>query len=146
MRELKFRAWNTEAKIMIDLQKVTPLALAINPAIVGARTGVYVPDDDRIIVMQFTGLRDKNGREIFEGDVVKWGHNVNTIGAGMGVCFDGGFEEGTGKVEITPLGIFFGDTKALWDMDGYLENSLDENIGELEIAGNIYDNPELVKP
>ncbi len=70
-REIKFRAWNKKVNIMIDLNAVTPLALAIDPAIVGAGVGVYVPDDNSLIIEQYTGLKDKNGKEDWLGDIAK---------------------------------------------------------------------------
>ena len=71
--EHRFRAWNKETKTMIDLHAITPLALAIDPTLVGARTGVYIPDDDRIVIMQSTGLKDKEGVDLdwWEGDLFK---------------------------------------------------------------------------
>ncbi len=71
-REVKFRAWNKETKQMVDLNKITPLALDIDPTLVGAGFGVYVPDDPRLEIMQFTGLKDKNGTgdDIYAGSLL----------------------------------------------------------------------------
>jgi hypothetical protein len=60
MKEVKFRAWSAGQKQMCG-----PFSLEM--ALYGHST-IYKTDD--IVFMQFTGLRDKNDREIYEGDIV----------------------------------------------------------------------------
>jgi uncharacterized phage protein (TIGR01671 family) len=95
-------------------------------------------------LMQYTGLKDKNGREIYEGDIVKWGHNINTLGSDLGVCFDGGFGEGTDEVMINECGVWLGENKSFFDTIPYLQDNIDEPIIEFEVIGNIYENHELI--
>ena len=89
--------------------------------------------DDYDSIMQSTGLFDRNGKEIFEGDVISDGHMSRDIRHHQALGFytidDNGVEE------------FFGDTASLEDFEE-VSKYMSVNI---EIIGNIYENPELLE-
>ena len=118
-REIKYRAWNIVTKTMIDLKKLTPLALNESMA---NTDGIFIPFLDDLILMQYTGLKDKNGKECFEFDLVKYAD-----GRPREVAFvNGGF-----SVHMAESYQSYG-MKRLGHTD-------------FEIIGNIYENPELLK-
>ena len=65
MREIKFRAWHKDVKSMFEVS-------ALSKTAVGERKGgmCYTYDRRDVVLMQLTGLRDKNGVEIYEGDIL----------------------------------------------------------------------------
>ena len=118
MREIKFRAWNQLQEIMLFDEFI---GLGGH-----SRNGLYAFEN---ILMQFTGLKDKNGKEIYEGDILKcrdWGVAPNPV-LSISVVEWSEDDKGWG-LEPDPT-----------DGDRY---DLFRNI---EIIGNIYENPELLK-
>lgn len=61
MREIKFRAWGIKYKEMTEKFSVLNA-----PGMINRR----IDNGDKFVILQFTGLHDKNGKEIFEGDLV----------------------------------------------------------------------------
>lgn len=121
-REIKFRAWNSKNKWM-----------DAGPFWVDNDGGIYETPQNRydtphteiestkdLVLMQYTGLKDKNGTEIYEGDICKAPHDFGPAG----------FVERTFTVR--------------WHNElGYQWNYWD--LVNIEVIGNIYENPELLE-
>lgn len=116
MREIKFRGWDGRGNRMIN-------SIFLNSADQGSLPvgGDWndVVNLDNLRIMQYTGLKDKNGKEIYEGDIVlrSWGI---TIAANKRI-------------------------EEVKDMGFELKLSIIESGGITEVIGNIYENPELLK-
>lgn len=111
MREIKFRAWDTERNKMVE-----PFELGSVSA--GDGYGInWIPT-------QFTGLHDKNGKEIYEGDVIQCLASEGSVVAAVV------FEPAHG----------YGLRDAKGDWQGYLGRK-----DRPTVIGNIYENPELIK-
>ena len=122
MRDIRFRAWNKETKEMnYDVQRCKDCDS-------GECFGHYFYKD--YILMQYTGLHDKNGKEIYEGDIVK----IETIV--MGEWKDDGNEE-----VIWWRGGF---CRGLKDKCGLPFWWLNKDTQRFEVIGNIYENSELL--
>lgn len=95
------------------------------------------PHDPNMELMQFTGLHDKNDREIYEGDIIKFAERTE---------FRGMLKSGVGKVQYAENVGSFSIQVTHEDGSG-IEWSLEHFvITEFEIIGNIYQNPKLLKP
>lgn len=75
MREMKFRFWDNEKKIYTCIDGVNEDGEPFN--VVSGYTGGYADYKQNIIIEQFTGLHDSNGKEIYEGDVFKYTGDQN---------------------------------------------------------------------
>ena len=124
MREIKFRAWQKNGTKMIDLQKITPLILNKD------QDGVFLPFHKDIYIMQYTGLKDSKGVEIYEGDFVNHWH-----------------EEMFFQDNVIGLVVWQPDTACFefeYSSTSQPFSNVDFNYIEPEIIGNIYEDSELV--
>ncbi len=118
MREIKFRAWCPQDRDDLGYMYLPSGSIDVECGVLVKRKH-YV----REIMLQFTGLHDKNGKEIYEGDVVK-------IQAFSDTPHEIVFDRGAFCI--------IGNT----GMDADIKYAEDERS---EIIGNIYENPELLK-
>ena len=116
-REYKFRAWDKVIKTM-----------NYNPSVGCAGSEDYEINDafiennsQKLVWMQFTGLKDKNGKKIYEGDILKWTHPS--------------FQEMKKEYKILEMS----------DIRKSLMLEPDCLNGWIEVIGNIYESPELLK-
>lgn len=128
MKDIKFRAWDKVQKTM----RHATLNQAANHLFYS-----WIDTDN---IMQYTGLKDKNGKGIYEGDIVSFGKYVYTIIyeiGGFNLCDKEGLmigKIGGNNDHVYPLQVLYLD--CCWE-----ENS----AFDIEVIGNIYENPELLR-
>lgn len=123
----KFRAWLKEEYRMTDVREITFIDGEVY--LISDVTDFYAYKEFKL--MQFTGLKDKNDKEIFEGDIVKYKIGWNTFTEE--VAYDKNFA-GFGVMDAYADAIFsFGKLAEVIDLNS------------LEAVGNIYENPELLE-
>lgn len=118
----KIRAWDTEKKTMYNVRQID------------FRGGEFRSSEnewmkfDNVIFMQSTGMKDKNGAEIYEGDIVKPVSFASWIGV-----------------------VKYSSENAAYILDDHNNEFRGENVylsqfnEGLEVIGNIYENPELME-
>lgn len=121
MREILFRGkFGNEWKY--GFLSIEPKGLVIKEPYKNDSSNVWHIESDTI--GQYTGMTDKNGTKIFEGDIVKYGDTVHNVV----------FEQRNGTAYF---GLVYSTLETL--SFGYYQD-----LKQIEVIGNIYDNPELL--
>ena len=129
MREIKFRAWDRNTETLCNVARIDwSIGFDCHPAIYLVDRG-WVTHSSDYILEQFTGLLDKNGREIYEGDCCAVTNPYNGATAG-------------------PARVMFSyEYVGGWVLTSDGENRL--NMGtrtqHVAVIGNIHENPELLE-
>ena len=123
MREIKYRAWDIQTESMRDV-----LVLEWVNEMIDLSNGIIERRPHEVILMQHTGLKDKNGVEICEGDIVETVYNGEVF-AGV-VVYD-----------LSEVDFKVTDGKEKYGRNFQYLAGNDEN----EVIGNIYETPELLE-
>jgi hypothetical protein len=115
MREIKFRAWNTKTNTWVE-----GLDLVIHTS------GRLLQPGPNVMLMQYTGLKDRKGQEIYEGDIVKCYNGLRD----MEVLREVQWESAHIQDDLSDTPLIVG---------GFIIDGL----GGVEVIGNIHDDPEL---
>ena len=118
MREIKFIAWDKINKEMFNVESINFQERRVYKDVVSYR------NFNDIKLMQYTGLKDKNNKEIYEGDILfeSFGEKYYKVV----------FENGSFKAEFEG------------DFEEYSFNLIDVVLQGCEVVGNIYESPELL--
>jgi len=111
---IKLRAWDKECKIMRDYDELKGLTLD-------------ALDTDNFEIEQLTGLKDVNGKDIYDGDIVKSNYKyaqpkISQIIMADGNSYIAGEDLATGN-----------------------EMLVSDHVEEIEVIGNVHENPELLE-
>lgn len=128
MREIKFRVWDKKFNMMLGFKSVY---INFDEGKIEVTTDtlryeeVYTDEIEDFVLMQYTNLKDKNGKEIYEGDILK-------------VKLDDG--EANLYVKYTN-GEYRVVNKGKWEDSLYAYMY----FGDVEVVGNIYENKDLIR-
>ena len=129
-RELKFRAWDSHQRIWVRRNDAVYLSANVN--------GDYklrIKSGERYIVVQYTGLKDRYGVEIYEGDIIKAKYDIGYYDYGEVVYG----RKGAFCIDFPKVG-----TGMKSPLLNYIHGIMfDES--DIEVIGNIYENPALLE-
>lgn len=144
MREIKFRAWDKKTKkirqvvdivfnegFMVEPNDNTVKLVYLKGYDCIERKDIMFRRESNFELMQYTGLKDKNGKEIYEGDICEY----YDVSGRDGVCI---VESGKAAFKANWIGGTISRTIFL----NYIHDLIS---GEFEVIGNIYENPELLE-
>lgn len=143
-REIKFRAFIKHLQIMVKIESVDFITKMVEVDLTGGEGDTTWFTFENVELVQYTSLKDKNGREVYEGDIIYW-----EINNGVGI------ESYTAIVKWSENLVEEGWSQTYKWLVGYTGNYYRGSYDELstpaayndalQIMGNIYENPELME-
>jgi len=128
MRELKFRAWDK-----IHEKYREPMVYDIFHEKIVVRLPIETLKKGEFLLEQYTGLKDKNGKEIYEGDIIQ-----------EEIDFNSTMTDGTFKYMV-----YWDEEELCWGLEHIgnesIHNKLWQCNSSTEVIGNIHENPELLE-
>lgn len=139
-RQIKFRAWDKDEKRMLEVYRI-----GFDGPIDGAQVYCYLDDrgakgskecfydGDGLTLEQFTGLKDANGKEIYEGDILAWHSNIYRK------------HDWVGLVLYRGAGFAVQESDKSYSSPEWLDCACRKDANIIEVIGNIHENPELLE-
>lgn len=145
-REIKFRAWMTKDKKMVEISDLHFVTGIFQAKAWEGMEKHFVSDMGYISanwgehgnpIMQFTGLHDKNGKEIFEGDIVKCNKNIPEK-------YDNHGRKGEVVYRNKEAQFVVENEYGFAITSLYVFGIARGEVSCLEVIGNVFENPELI--
>ncbi|MDB1104842.1 YopX protein [Lentilactobacillus parabuchneri] len=127
-REIKFRIWRAP-----DEYSKTSWMESWDSLMNYSMSDIFQLDNPHDVLEQFTGLKDKNGKDIYEGDILAWHSNIYRK------------HDWVGLVLYRGAGFAVQESDKSYSSPEWLDCACRKDANIIEVIGNVHENPELLE-